>query len=104
MKIWLDDQRGPSRWEGGLDPSEWTWLETIAEVIDAIEAGGVTHVHLDYDLGWTDQGHTGMDVCDFLFVNKERLLHEGKMPELNVHSAHVTNAGKLWKAIRQIEE
>ena len=53
MKIYLDDERPiPEGWVGARWPED---------VIRLLEAGGVTHVSLDHDLGDDEHG-TGYDV------------------------------------------
>ena len=102
LKIWLDDQRDASDWGPGAveNPTEWTRVNTVAELIAAVEIGNVSHVSLDYNLSHTDPGHTGMHALDYL---ADRVLAGKPIPVVSVHSGHTAHAGDMWKRVQALE-
>jgi hypothetical protein len=62
MKIWLDDIR-PA-------PEGWTLAETVAEVIDLLNKGGVEEISLDNDLGLGEpEGYLVLDYIEHQLAN-----------------------------------
>ena len=92
MKIFLDDERElPAGWVGARWPEE---------VIALIEAGGVSEVSLDHDLGDDEHG-TGYDVL--LWIEEAVATRGFVPPKLQVHSANPYARSKMEAAIRAIE-
>jgi len=56
--VYLDDKHPPVR-------DTWTWVRTISQFAAAI-AEPVPAVSLDYDLGGTDPGATGLDAVEVM--------------------------------------
>ena len=57
------------RWFRGRDLvelDEWIWTKTAPQAIAILEAGDVTEVSLDHDLGEEDGVGTGYDVLRFI--------------------------------------
>ena len=63
MKIFLDDTK--------LCPKGWLWVKTIEEFKEAVEKNvdNLEEISLDYELGVTDKGRTGIDACRYLIEN-----------------------------------
>jgi hypothetical protein len=92
MKVFLDDER-PT-------PPGWVSARWPDEVIALLEAGQVTEVSLDHDLG-DDQRGTGYDVLTWI---EEAVAMRGfKAPALKVHSANSSARQRMEAAIRAIE-
>jgi len=90
-KIYLDDERTP--------PPGWLLVRWPDEVITLLQAGGVSAVSLDHDLGDDDRG-TGNDVILWL---EEAVITRGFVaPELHVHSANVAGRKKMALGIESI--
>ena len=91
MKIYLDDERPiPDGWIGARWPED---------VIRLIEAGGVTHISLDHDLGDDDHG-TGNDVIIWI---EEAVATRGFVPPIiTVHSANSSARLKMEQGIESI--
>lgn len=70
IKLWLDDERDPTskriQEQFGADGDE-VWVKTAREAIAALEAGNVSSISLDHDLGPGDG--TGMDVAKWIEEN-----------------------------------
>jgi len=99
-RLWLDDQRGPYFEPWVEDKAkDWLWVSTVEQVILMLDAGRVTHLHLDYDLSYSDPRSTGMDVLDYIAEHKP-----SPLPEMFVHSGHSKLAGEMWKRIEEIEK
>lgn len=92
MKVYLDDER--------IAPEGWVQCRWPDEVIELIQAGGVTHVSLDHDLGDDERG-TGYDVV--LWLEEAVATRRFRPPELKVHSANTSARIKMEAGIRSIE-
>ena len=91
MKIYLDDERPiPEGWVGARWPED---------VIRLLEAGGVTHVSLDHDLGDDEHG-TGYDVV--LWIEEAVATRGFEPPEIRVHSANSSARRKMEHGIQSI--
>lgn len=77
MRIYLDDER-PA-------PEGWIAARWPQDVIACLEAGNVTEVSLDHDLGDDARG-TGYDVV--LWIEEAVALRGFKPPKIVVHSAN----------------
>jgi hypothetical protein len=93
VKIFLDDAR--------LAPEGWVLVMTAWEAIAAIEAGGVTHLSLDHDLGDDDANGTGHDVL--VWLEEAVALRGFVAPDITVHSAIVVGRQRMTQAIESIE-
>jgi hypothetical protein len=93
MKIFLDDERAT--------PDGWVRAYWPDEVIGHIQAGGVTEVSLDHDLGDDERG-TGYDVL--LWLEEQVFTTSMRPPMLTVHSANSSARLKMEAAIRSIEQ
>lgn len=92
MRIFLDDER-PT-------PEGWVRASWPQEVIALLEAGGVTEVSLDHDLGNDERG-TGYDVV--LWVEEAVATRGFVAPKLVVHSANSSARAKMEQGIAKIE-
>ncbi len=92
MKIYLDDER-PA-------PQGWTLLRWPDEVIARLEAGGVTHLSLDHDLGDDARG-TGYDVI--VWIERAVALEGFEPPQIAVHSANAAARGRMEQGAAAIE-
>lgn len=91
MKVYLDDERPiPEGWIGARWPKE---------VIALLEAGGITHVSLDHDLGDDDRG-TGYNVI--LWIEEAVVTRGFVPPEIRVHSANSSARQKMEAGVRSI--
>lgn len=103
MKIYLDDA-DPVKEPKRATPEGFTRMRTVEEVIAAIEAGGVTEVSLDNDLG---SGYTeGFMVMKWL----EELVCTNKFPldkmpaRFSFHTDNVVRKKEMiaaWKSMRR---
>ncbi len=93
VKLWLDDVR-PA-------PEGWILVRTAHEAIAALQAGGVTHISLDHDLGDDDAFGTGYDVA--CWIEEAVALRGFVPPEIAVHSANVVGRARMARAIESIE-
>jgi len=92
MKVYLDDERQA--------PEGWHQVRWPEEAIELLEAGQVTHMSLDHDLGDDEHG-TGYDVILWL---EEALATRGfRPPHVVVHSADSSAREKMEAGIRSIE-
>ena len=92
MKVFLDDERElPPGWV----PARWP-----EEVVALLEAGAVTELSLDHDLGDDEHG-TGYDVL--LWIEEAVATRGFVPPKLRVHSANPSARSKMEAAIRSIE-
>jgi hypothetical protein len=91
MKVYLDDTRpAPPGWRAARWPDE---------VVLLIDAGGVTHVSLDHDLG-DDERATGYDVLRWL---EEAVATRGLVPpEITIHTANPSARIRMEAAAAQI--
>ena len=93
MRIFLDDQR-PA-------PEGWTLVCTAREVIALLEAGGVTHISLDHDLGDAAVTGTGYDVLVWI---EEAVATRGfAPPEIAIHSANAGAVPRMRLAVEAIK-
>lgn len=85
LKVWLDDVR-PA-------PEGWARARSVAEAQVLLGPGRVTHLSLDYDLGF-DQP-TGLDLVRWMAVT-------GTWPSvrLEVHSTHPEGRRRMIEEIR----
>ncbi|MFP2961620.1 cyclic-phosphate processing receiver domain-containing protein [Myxococcus sp. 1LA] len=92
MKVYLDDERAT--------PEGWVRVWWPEEAIALLEAGQVTELSLDHDLG--DDAHgTGYDVLLWL---EEAVATRGFVPpRVQVHSANSSARQKMALAIARIE-
>ncbi len=92
MKVYLDDERAT--------PEGWVRVFWPEEAIALLEAGQVTELSLDHDLG--DDAHgTGYDVLLWL---EEAVATRGFLPpRVQVHSANSSARQKMLLAIARIE-
>jgi len=92
VKVFLDDERAT--------PAGWVRAFWPEEVIALLEAGGVTDVSLDHDLGDDDHG-TGYHVI--LWIEEAVALRGFVPPRLRIHSANTSARIKMDAGIRSIE-
>jgi hypothetical protein len=92
VRIFLDDVR-PT-------PEGWHRVYWPDEVIALLQAGGVTEVSLDHDLGDDARG-TGYDVI--LWIEEAVALRGFHPPQLRVHSANAPARLKMQAGIASIE-
>lgn len=92
MKVYLDDVRET--------PEGWVRCFWPDEVIALLEAGGVTELSLDHDLGDDERG-TGYDVVTW--IEEAVVLRGFKAPIIHVHSANPVAQQKMNAAIKSIE-
>lgn len=92
MKVYLDDVRET--------PEGWVRCYWPDEVIALLEAGGVTELSLDHDLGDDERG-TGYDVVNW--IEEAVVLRGFKAPIIHVHSANPVAQQKMNAAIKSIE-
>lgn len=92
MKIYLDDLR-PA-------PEGWTRAYWPEDAIALLEAGGVTHVSLDHDLG--DDAHgTGYSVI--LWIEEAVATRGFTPPEIAIHSANPVGRARMQRGIDAIQ-
>jgi len=92
MRIFLDDER-PT-------PAGWVRAFWPDEVIALLQAGGVSEVSLDHDLGDDERG-TGYDVI--LWIEEAVALHGFEPPILMVHSANASARLEMQAGIASIQ-
>ncbi len=92
MKVYLDDERAT--------PEGWVRVYWPDEAIRLLEAGEVTEISLDHDLGDDERG-TGYDVV--LWIEEQVALHGFRPPAMKVHSANISARLKMEGGIRAIE-
>jgi hypothetical protein len=92
MRVYLDDER----------PTPEGWVRTYwpQEVIALLEAGGVTELSLDHNLG-DDKRGTGYDVI--LWLEEAVALRGFKPPKVVVHSANASARIKMESGIASIQ-
>lgn len=91
MRLYLDDER-PT-------PAGWISCRWPTDVIARLQAGGVTEISLDHDLGDDVRG-TGYDVLVWI---ERAVYHDGfEPPIMRVHSANPAGRQRMEAAIRQI--
>lgn len=94
MKIWLDDERP-------MPPGFNYHARTAREAIELLEAGGVTVISLDHDLG-DEQNGTGYDVACYI----EQTAYDGSLApiEVTIHSANPVGRARMEQAIARAKE
>lgn len=94
MKIWLDDERPMPL---GFDYH----ARTAHEAIELLEAGGVTTISLDHDLG-DEQNGTGYDVACYI----EQAAYNGMFApiEVTIHSANPVGRDRMQQALDRARE
>ena len=111
MKVFLDDERDPREWLPdmgwwrGRDPSdldEWVWARTAPEAVAFLEAGGVTEVSLDHDLGEGEDVGDGYDVLLWL---EERVATDDayQPPAIHIHTSNIAARDRMESAVKGIE-
>ena len=93
MRLFLDDERPV--------PDGWVRVRWPDEVIALLEAGGVSEVSLDHDLG-DDRRGTGYDVL--LWIEEAVAVRGFTPPKLHVHSANSSARLKMEAGISSIEK
>jgi hypothetical protein len=82
-------------------PLGWTRVYTAREAIALLEAGGVTEISLDHDLGDDEKYGTGYEVVVWL---EEAVALRGFVPPtIKIHSANVVGRARMQQAIESIE-
>jgi hypothetical protein len=84
-KVWLDDNR-PA-------PEGWVRARTVAEAQELLETGRVTHLSLDYDLGFDEP--TGYDLVRWMAETRT-----WPRTMIEVHSGHPLGRHLMIKEIR----
>lgn len=92
MKVYLDDER--------LTPAGWHRVYWPDEAIALLEAGVVTEISLDHDLGDDERG-TGYDVV--LWIEEAVFTRNFHPPKITVHSANSSARQKMEMGIRSID-
>ena len=92
MKIYLDDER--------TTPDGWTRCFWPQEVIDLLQAGGVTEISLDHDLG--DDARTGYHVI--LWIEEAVATLGFTPPIIHVQSANSSAGEKMRAGVKAIEK
>ena len=92
MRVFLDDERAT--------PDGWVRVFWPDEAIALLEAGGVTELSLDHDLGDDERG-TGYDVV--LWVEEAVATRRFVPPRIAVHSANSSARIKMEAGIAAIE-
>jgi hypothetical protein len=93
MKLFLDDEREA--------PEGWRRVTTARETIALLEAGDVTDLSLDHDLG--DEARAGTGYHVLVWLEEAVALHGVMPPQLYVHSANSGARPRMLLAIRAIE-
>ncbi|MFM0348221.1 cyclic-phosphate processing receiver domain-containing protein [Paraburkholderia sp. RL17-347-BIC-D] len=92
MKVYLDDER-PT-------PDGWHRVYWPSDAIGLLEAGGVTELSLDHDLGDDARG-TGYDVI--LWIEEAVALRGFVPPVIRIHSANPSAVEKMQAGVKAIE-
>lgn len=92
MKIYLDDER--------QTPPGWVRAYWPDEVIALLQAGDVTEISLDHDLGDDARG-TGYDVI--LWIEEAVALQGFQPPRIHVHSANTSAVEKMRAGVQAIQ-
>lgn len=92
MKVFLDDMR-PA-------PPGWMLVRWPDEAIELLEAGDVTEISLDHDLGDDARG-TGYDVV--LWIEEAVATRAFRAPKITCHSANTSARQKMELGITAIE-
>lgn len=92
MKVFLDDER--------TTPKGWVRVYWPDEAIALLEAGQVTEISLDHDLGDDERG-TGYDVV--LWIEEAVATRGFRPPAISVHSANSSARAKMEAGIAAIQ-
>ena len=92
MRVYLDDERST--------PAGWVRVYWPDEAIALLEAGLVSEISLDHDLGDDARG-TGYDVV--LWIEEAVALRGFAPPRMHVHSANSSAREKMLAGIQAIE-
>ena len=92
MRIFLDDERST--------PAGWIRTYWPDEVIALLNAGGVTELSLDHDLGDDARG-TGYDVI--IWIEEAVATRNFDPPKISIHSANTSAREKMLAGVRSIE-
>ena len=92
MRVYLDDERST--------PAGWVRVFWPDEAIALLEAGLVSEISLDHDLGDDERG-TGYDVV--LWIEEAVALRGFVPPRMHVHSANSSAREKMLAGIHAIE-
>ena len=92
MRVYLDDERST--------PAGWVRVYWPDEAIALLEAGLVSEISLDHDLGDDERG-TGYDVV--LWIEEAVAVRGFVPPRMHVHSANSSAREKMLAGIRAIE-
>jgi hypothetical protein len=82
-------------------PEGWVLTQTAPETISLLEAGNVTHLSLDHDLGEDPVVGTGYDVL--LWIEEQVASNGFVPPEIDVHSDNAGARPKMEAAIASIQ-
>ena len=109
-KLFLDDERDPRewlphmRWFRDRDPNElddWVWTKTAPQAMAVLEAGGVSEVSLDHDLGEAAEVGTGYDVL--LWIEERVALDDAYVaPVVHIHTSNIGARERMESAVRGI--
>lgn len=106
MKLWLDDERDPDNQDWWIEfpqlkTMDWVWVKTVEEAQSAIEAGGITFISFDNDLGVPKEGRHLAD-----WIEEKAYFKEVPKMGWEVHSKNsvagplieraMTNADQYW--------
>lgn len=91
IKVYLDDER--------TTPDGWVRVFWPEEAIALLEAGDVSEISLDHDLGDDEHG-SGYDVV--IWIEEQVVLHGFMPPKIKVHSANSSARQKMEAGIRSI--
>lgn len=94
MKLWLDDKR----------PMVWPYtvhVTTAQAAIAELEAGGVTHISLDHDLGELEETGSGYQVACWI----EQAAYDGVLERLEwaVHSQNPVGVANMRRALENAD-
>lgn len=96
IRIWIDDQLEPPRYNKQGDPQRWdVHCRTAEPAIILVRSGQVEFVDFDHDLA---DASTGYDVAKEI----ERLAAEGKIPPIDyaIHSGNSVGAANIDSAMK----
>ncbi len=110
-KLWLDDARDPRDWLPAMgwfrdthqaELEEWLWVRTAPEAIASLEAGGVSEISLDHDLGDEESVGTGYEVLLWI---EERTVADDRFnpPLVHIHTSNISARDRMESAARAIE-
>lgn len=93
-KLWVDDVRVPPE-----PASEWLWVKTSMEAIDALSETDFDVVSLDHDLG--EESGSGYDVACYI---ERKAWYGSVIPgEIRVHSANPVGRKNIELCIEAIQ-